>query len=142
MTDANIDLQPQANTSRDPQEVVQAYFAAGNNSSVDAAVALFTDDAVVMAEGWETATGRTEIQSLLARVLSPTAFRRNLQVDVDDVLQSHDVAAIRTHSTGTMARLEYGATVDLPYRELFVLRLSGGSWLIAAYMFNSATAER
>jgi uncharacterized protein (TIGR02246 family) len=125
-----------------PQDVVRAYFEAGNRSDVDGVLALFAEDAVVMAEGWETAIGRPEIRSVYERTLAPSRVRRDLRVEVDDIVEGDDVAAVRTHSSGTVSRLEYGASVDVFYRELFVLRRSAGRWLVAAYMFNSPTAER
>lgn len=129
-----------------PEGVVRAYVAAESRSDLDGVLALFAGDAVVMGEGWETASGRAELREMFERVLAPSRFRGELRIDVDRVLEGDEFAVVQAQSTGTVTRLEYGATIDVPYRELFVLRRQGDGrtdfWMVAAYMFNSPAVER
>lgn len=124
----------QANLSS-PQDAVRAYFASLCDSDVEAIVSLFSDDAVVMANGSPTATGRAELRSMYEALLSRVKVDNH--VNIDGVLESGDLAAAHTHSAGAITRLGSGATSDVAARELFVLRRAGDEWRITHYMFNS-----
>ena len=91
-TDVTDETTEQDTAVGTPQDVVRAYFEAGNRSDIDGVLALFAKDAVVMAEGWETTIGRDEIRSVYERTLAPSRVRRDLRVKVDDIVEGDDVA--------------------------------------------------
>jgi uncharacterized protein (TIGR02246 family) len=121
-----------------PEDVVRGYFAAFNSSDVDGIVALFADDAVVMAHEFETAAGSAQIRAAFESALGACIEEA---IDVDRIVERGELAVAQTHSTGTLTVLESGATIELSYRELFVLRRSSDGWRITDYMFNSAAAR-
>jgi uncharacterized protein (TIGR02246 family) len=119
-----------------PEDVVRGYFAAFNSSDVDGIVALFADDAVVMAHEFETATGTAQIRAAFEGAFARVRIQET--IDVDRIVERGELAVAQTHSTGTLTVLESGTTLELSYRELFVLRRLSDGWRITDYMFNSA----
>ena len=118
-----------------PVEVVHGYFAALNSSDVQGIVALFAEDAVLMADDYSSATGRGEIRAAFEGAF--TAMKMQQECHVDHVVERDGIAVVRTHSTGMLTLLGPGTTLDQNHRELYVLRRSTEGWRITDYMFNS-----
>jgi uncharacterized protein (TIGR02246 family) len=117
-----------------PEGVVRAYFDALRSPDVDATVALFADDAIVVAPGFDTAAGAAQIRATYEGTFA--SMRIDEQVEIDGTREAGDLAVVRTHSHGTVTQLESGAASDAGFRELFVLRRASDRWRIAEYMFN------
>ena len=118
-----------------PEMAVSAYFDALNRSDADALAALFDDDGVVMADDAPTASGRQQIQSMFEAAFGAMSVAHQFHVDGTD--QHGGLAAVLTHSEGTLTMLDAGTTIENAHRELFVLRNPGDGWRISQYMFNS-----
>jgi uncharacterized protein (TIGR02246 family) len=114
---------------------LRAYFDALNRSDVEG-VAVFADDGTFMADELETAVGHEQIRRTFQGAFQGRSFQRELHVD--EVREGGDVAAARTHTTGTITILAGDNVLQVVSRELFVLRKSAEGWRIADYMFNRA----
>lgn len=119
-----------------PDETVRTYFTALGDSDLEAAVGLFTDDAVVMAENTPTAVGRAELRATFDRALANMKIEE--QVEFGSITESGDVAVAVTRSTGTLTMRSSGTATETAFRELFVLRRAEGEWRISHYIFNAA----
>ena len=99
-------------------------------------VALFTPEASVMVPGAPVFTGRE------ALLQAYEGFRSTPGLECayvfDEILASGDLAAARTHSTGTYFNHDEGKAAPAAGREVFAFKRDGGDWKIALYMFQSA----
>jgi uncharacterized protein (TIGR02246 family) len=122
-----------------PEGIVREYFAALSQGDVESVVSLFADDGTVMAEGMSTASGTSALRAVYE--YAAASMRIQEVCTVDSVVRDASVAAVRTHSAGTLTILESGTTRHVAFRELFVLRLTNGGWRILEYMFNAEASE-
>jgi uncharacterized protein (TIGR02246 family) len=117
-----------------PPDVVRAYFAALSGSDLQAVLELFDEEAVVTASGMETAAGKDALRATYEGTFSRVRIKE--KPEVDRVLESDGLAAVETHSSGTVTQIESGEATEVGFRELFVLRRSDDRWRIVDYMFN------
>ena len=117
-----------------PEAAVRAYFTALNGADLDGLVAVFADDGSVMADEFPSATGREELHRLFTGIFNARRFGRELHID--RVIEAGDLAAVQTHTTGTLTMLDTNTTVHGVSRELWVLRKADSGWRIVDYMFN------
>ena len=117
-----------------PEAVVRAYFTALNAADLDGIVAVFADDGSVMADEFPSATGQEQLRSLFTGIFRARSFGRELHFD--RIIDEGDLAAVQTHTTGTLTILETNATIQGLSRELWVLRKADSGWRIVDYMFN------
>jgi uncharacterized protein (TIGR02246 family) len=123
------------------ESTVRAYFDAFNGSNLEELLAVFTPDAVVMADEMPTVIGRDQIRDIYAGAFAGVCFK--FKCGIDHVTADGDIGVVRTHATGTMTILAANNTVEAPeHRELFILRRVNGQWLISDYMFNTAATKR
>lgn len=114
------------------EEPIRGYFEALNSSDSDGVAKVFAGDGSLMPDEGETVTGREAIRAMFQRHLAAIGFQRELHVD--RVRESGDMAAVETHTTGTIT--VNGSTMPVDSRELFILRRSPNGWEITDYMFN------
>jgi uncharacterized protein (TIGR02246 family) len=119
--------------------VIEAYADGLRRGDADAVASLFTADAAVMAGGFPTAAGRSQIAEIYAAAVQAVA--RDFTYEFDQVQVAGEMAVARTRSSGTATVRSTGETSDGRYRELFVLRRSDGAWKISAYMFQTQPEE-
>jgi uncharacterized protein (TIGR02246 family) len=117
-----------------PEAVVRAYFMALNAGDLDGILSVFADDGSVMADEFPSATGREQLRRLFTGIFTARSFGRELYID--RIIEAGDLAAVQTHTTGTLTILETNTTIEGPSRELWVLRRADSGWLIVDYMFN------
>lgn len=116
---------------------VHAYFDALNGHDLEAVVAVFTPDAVVMPNEAASAHGAAAIRATYAERFEMFEYRRELQVDDWDA--DGDLATVRCHTTGSFTLRAEGLHIEGVSRELFVLKRQSGVWLIRCYIFNRPT---
>jgi uncharacterized protein (TIGR02246 family) len=122
------------------ENTVRAYFEAFNGSNLEDLLAVFTRDAVVMADEMPTVTGRDQIRDTYAGAFKGMCFQ--FECGIDQVTVHGDMAVVRTHASGTMTILAANNTVEAPeHRELFILRNMDGQWRISDYMFNTSASK-
>ena len=117
-----------------PEAAVSAYFTALNAADLDGIVAVFADDGSVMADEFASATGQEQLRRLFAGIFKARSFGRELHID--RIIEEGDLAAVQTHTTGTLTILETNTTIQGVSRELWVLRKADSGWRIVDYMFN------
>jgi uncharacterized protein (TIGR02246 family) len=117
-----------------PQDAVLAYFDAINNSDADKAAAVFTDDGALMADEFETLTGREQIRQAFKGIFQDMKIQA--EPKIEQTREDGYIAFVQTSSTGSFKILAANTTLPADHRELFVLRKTGSEWLIAYYMFN------
>ena len=117
-----------------PEAAVRAYFKALNAADLDGIVAVFAVDGSIMADEFPSATGREQLRGLFAGIFKARSFGRELHID--RIIDGGDLAAVQTHTTGTMTILETNTMIQGLSRELWVLRKADSGWRIVDYMFN------
>ena len=117
--------------------VMSDYQDALNASSTDRAMALYTDDGVVMPPYSQSVVGKSQLRKLYEA--GSKTFRLNVKFAIREIFQiSPEWAFVRTQSSGTSKMLATGATHAEANQELFILHKGGdGAWKIARYSFSS-----
>ena len=134
-----VDIGPAPVSGPGPESVVRQYFAAFNAGSVDDILTMFTEDAVVAADGLPTAAGNAALRAAYEGVFA--AMHVTEQETVDRVSLGADVAVVRAHSTGEATNRATGERSQLQLRELFGLRRTPAGWRISEYAFNSDAGQ-
>lgn len=121
------------------RDVIQRYEQALNASDVDAAVKLFTDDAVVMSANNPPAVGRDTVRAVYDGLFK--AVKLDIKFEIDEAKPlSGQWAVARSRSKFTVKVLG----TDLPPQpdanhELYVLEKgTDGQWRIARYSFGTS----
>jgi uncharacterized protein (TIGR02246 family) len=117
--------------------VISNYEDALNARSADQAVALYTDDAVMMPPYNQSVVGRAQVRKAYEAGSKMRALI--LKFTVDEIVQiSPEWAFVRTKSSGSSRVLSTGATNAEANQELFILHKSDdGAWKIARYSFSN-----
>ena len=116
------------------ERVLGNYENALNNSDVEAAVALYTEDGVFMPTEAPTATGTEEIRASYTHVFN--MIQLSIKFQIDEIEVDGNLAFAKTGSKGEVKVLAADITVPEENRELFVFQKVNGAWKIARYMFN------
>ena len=117
--------------------VISNYEDALNARSADQAVALYTDDAVMMPPYNQSVVGKAQVRKVYEAGSKTRAL--NLKFTVDEIVQmSPEWAFVRTKSSGSSKVISTGATNAEANQELFILHKSDdGAWKIARYSFSN-----
>lgn len=116
------------------EAVLRGYEAALNAGDSAAAVEVYADDAVFMAQHRAPAKGRSAIRQAYDEIFA--AIRLNVAFGVDEVDVTGDTAWARTHSSGETEIRGTGAKSSERNSELFIFRRQpDGRWRIARYLF-------
>jgi uncharacterized protein (TIGR02246 family) len=110
------------------------YRDALNTSNVKKVLSLYTEDGVFMPSGAPTSIGTEQVKGAYEYVFS--TIQLSIEFYIDEIEVIGDYAVARTTSKGSVLILANGETVPEENRELFVLKIVDGSWLIDRYMFN------
>ena len=122
-----------------PEEVVREYFAALSSGDLQRTLAVFSTDAAVMADGFDTTVGLDALRNMYDQIFGRARIDETPRIE--RALQSDGLAVVRTSSSGTIKQLESGTTSEVAFREVFALQQSSEGWRIAEYMFNSQPAS-
>jgi uncharacterized protein (TIGR02246 family) len=118
-----------------PMELLIGRYIAGiNQSKADVLVTLFTQDGVLMGVDAPTVEGTDQIKALFDQAFSMITL--DAEITIDEIVVSGDYAFARSHSNVRVTVLQANDTHTEENRELFILKLGGGEWKIARYMFN------
>lgn len=116
------------------EAVLRRYEAALNAADTNAAVEVYADDAVFMAQHRAPAIGRAVIRQAYDEIFA--TLRLHVRFDIDEVEVLGDTAWARTHSSGKTEMHAAGVTVPERNSELFILRKQrDGEWRVARYLF-------
>ena len=116
--------------------VLKSYERALNASDVAGVVRLYTDDAVLLAQGAPPAVGINAVRQAYTGIFQ--AIDIDLAFQVAEVrVASPDWAFLRSTSNGSITILATGAQAPSSNQELFVLQKSQGRWKFARYAFSS-----
>jgi uncharacterized protein (TIGR02246 family) len=116
------------------EALLRRYEAALNAADASAAVEVYAEDAIFMAQNRVPAIGRAEIRRAYDEIFA--ALRLHVAFAIDEIHVTGDTAWARTHSSGeTEIR---AAAVKVPERnsELFIFqKQASGEWRIVRYLF-------
>lgn len=116
------------------EAVLRRYEASLNAADSAAAVEVYAEDAVFMAQHRTPAVGRSAIRQAYDEIFS--AIRLNVAFGIDEVEVTGDTAWARTHSSGEVEIRANGAKISERNSELFIFRRQpDGAWRIARYLF-------
>lgn len=127
--------EPTTTVTRAPGDVVRVCYEALNASDVEALVDLFAEDAVVMANGFRTATGRESVRSFFTTVFAATMWQAD--VTIDSITTDGSMSVVRSHSAGSLTALDPETSYAQDERQLCVLRRTDSGWQITDFIFNS-----
>lgn len=116
------------------EAVLRRYEAALNAGDGAAAVAVYADDAVFMAQHRAPAKGLSAIRHAYDEIFA--GIRLHVAFGIDEVDVTGDTAWARTHSSGETEIRATGAKIPERNSELFIFRRQpDGAWRIARYLF-------
>lgn len=116
------------------EALLRRYEAALNTSDAAAAVEVYADDAVFMAQHRAPAVGRAAIRQAYDEIFA--AIRLRVTFGIDEIELAGDTAWARTHSRGETEIRALGARVPERNSELFVFQKQpDGAWRVARYLF-------
>jgi uncharacterized protein (TIGR02246 family) len=124
---------------KDIAGTVQEYIQQLNASNTRAIVDLYTDDAAFFQPGHPTAVGSQQLAEVYENAFA--GVRLNMSNHIDTIFADGDLAAVRSHSSGSITLLADGTVVPMASRELWVLTRTGGNWKIAQYMHQELGQE-
>ena len=126
----------QSNGKAEIEKLILSYQGALNASNAEKVVALYTGDAVLLANAAPTAVGTEQISGTYKYVFEN--FTYTLKFTVDEIVTNGNYAFARSTSTGSFVIKSSGQTVQDENRELFVFEKVKGEWKIARYMYNKS----
>ncbi|KQM61901.1 MULTISPECIES: YybH family protein [unclassified Sphingomonas] len=123
------------------EAVVLDYMAAFMRGDVEAALATYTEDGVLMAPVGPAFEGKAALAQVYPGMFGAIDF--NLTPKVTEVQQiSADWGFVRSATSGTQTTKATGEAEEASYLELFLLRkLPSGEWKIARYNTTQITAD-
>lgn len=124
---------------QDITQTVQEYIQQLNASNTRAIVDLYTDDAAFFQPDRPTAVGSRQLTDAYESAFA--GIKVQMTNHIDTILTDGDLAAVRSHSSGSVTLLADGTIVPMSCRELWVLTRSGGDWKIAQYMHQEVQPE-
>jgi uncharacterized protein (TIGR02246 family) len=129
------DTTPSTDADRASVEaVLRRYETALNRSDTNAAVGVYSDDAIFMPQGNAPAVGLAAIRQSYDQIFAAVALHVTFTIDEAKLLG--DTAWMRTHSVGEIA--VRGADIKMPGKnsELFIFeKQKTGEWRVARYLF-------
>lgn len=111
---------------------VQEYIQQLNASNARAIVDLYTDDAAFFPPDGPVAVGSKQLSDVYEGAFAGVQVA--MANHIDTIFTDGDLAAVRSHSSGSITLLADGTVVPKACRELWVLTRSDGDWKIAQYM--------
>ncbi|WP_144729977.1 YybH family protein [Acinetobacter oleivorans] len=110
-----------------------AYLTAFNRADVEAVIATYANEGVLMGPGMPAAVGKDELAIVYPNVFSEVGF--DMAYEIKEVVQtSADWAFVRSATEGTETNKSTGIITQAKYHELFLLSKSAaGKWQIARY---------
>ena len=124
---------------QDIARTVQEYIQRLNASNTRAIVDLYTDDAAFFQPERPVAVGSQQLTEAYDSAFA--GVKVNMTNHIDTIFTDGDLAAVRSHSSGTITLLADGTVVPMACRELWVLTRSGGDWKIAQYMHQEVQPQ-
>jgi len=124
---------------QDIARTVQEYIQQLNASNTRAIVDLYTDDAAFFQPERPAAVGSQQLTDAYNSAFA--GVKVNMTNHIDTIFTGGDLAAVRSHSSGTITLLADGTVVPMACRELWVLTRSGGDWKIAQYMHQEVRPQ-
>lgn len=124
---------------QDIARTVQEYIEQLNASNTRAIVDLYTDDAAFFQPDRPTAVGSQQLTDAYESAFA--GIKVHITNHIDTILTDGDLAAVRSHSSGSVTLRADGTVVPMACRELWVLTRSGGDWKIAQYMHQEVQPE-
>lgn len=119
------------------RDLLAKYQDALNNSNTEAAMSLYSEDAVLMAPHSQSVVGKPAIRKLYE--VGSKTFQMQVRFKIDEINEmSPEWAFVRTNSAGTLTIYYTGAQSSEANQELFILNKgTDGAWKIARYSFSS-----
>ena len=120
------------------EQTVSEYFSALNSENIEACIASFSTDAILIQDDVPRVSGESAISNVYNFLLGSETGQLNATFDVATEFISTqvdgDLAAVLTYSNGTSTF--NGLPANQANSELFVLRKVAAEWKIAVYLFN------
>ena len=120
------------------KKVISDYFSALNSENIEACIAPFSSDAILIQDDVPRVSGTNAITSTYNFLLGSEDGQLNATFDINeefiDTQIDGDVATVLTYSNGTSTF--NGFPVSQVNSELFVLRREAAEWKIIIYLFN------
>jgi uncharacterized protein (TIGR02246 family) len=119
------------------KNTMSSYEAALNASSAEAAMGLYTEDAVFMVPNNPSAVGKIAVRQAYDAVFKTITLKVKFTIAELVVIAPH-WAFVRTNSAGTQKINATGATTAEANQELFILKKDDDAkWRIARYAFST-----
>lgn len=128
------DAKSQNSDKSEIEKLIQNYQEVLNSSDVNAIIALYTENAVLLPNAAPTADGLNQVKQTYEYVFEN--FTYTLKFTVLEIETIGNTAYVRSNSSGNVHIKASGETVTDQNRELFILKKQNDTWKIARYMYN------
>jgi len=116
---------------------VFAYFMAFGKGDVEAVMRHYADDAVFMPAGLPSVAGKARIRAAYVETLKHVRILPGGTTVAEDAFIAGNLAWVRTDSRAEALNPATGQKMPGHFREVFLLRKTGGKWKIWRYMFDT-----
>ena len=115
------------------EATVVSYLAAFNRDDVNAVLATYADDGVLMGPGNPAAVGKSTLAQAYPGIFEAASF--DIDYEIKEAVQTGaEWGFVRTATEGTVTNKASGIAAHATFHELFLLRKSAeGAWQIARY---------
>lgn len=117
-----------------PRETLSALMRADNRGDLDAVIALYTDDAVLLPPNEPVVSGKAAIRARYMRLFATT--RMDVRFEPIDVYVSGNLAYLRGRTVGRRISADGAKEEDLGNKFLMILERRNSAWLVARLMWS------
>lgn len=117
------------------RELLTALMRADNASDLEAVMAAYADDAVLLPPNEPAVHGKDAIRARYIRMFATT--RMNVRFEIDDDCMQHRIGFVRGHTMGRRVSTNGARVEDLTGKFVMVLSRRGGGWKISSLIWNA-----
>lgn len=123
-----------ANNTLSPEQVVLRYGELLNQKNIEQIIGLYHDDAEIIPDQLNSLSGKEAIIEFYNSTFKSIELNGKLKIHSVDT--DRQFAIVRCEEPAEVKDLSTGLIAQSYFREMFVLKLMEGKWLIYRYMFS------
>ena len=117
-----------------PRELLAALMKADNASDLEAVLALYADDAVLLPPNETEVRGKAAIRARYTKMFATT--RMAVRFEIDDAADQGIVGFVRGRTIGKRVSTDGARTEDLTGKFVMLLKRGGEGWAIGSLIWN------
>lgn len=118
-----------------PRELLASLMKADNASDLEAVMAMYAEDAVLLPPNEPSVSGKPDIRSRYTKMFATT--RMNVRFEIDEDGTNGDLGFLRGRTIGRRVSTDGKRVEDLTGKFLMLLKRQGGGWQIKTLVWNA-----